>query len=450
MSEFYSYINISEEIPFPFTSADILSVGRYTKEINNNLYILDVVFDYVISRTWKQDEVIEYLSSENGLHKGWKYDLLNRNMANFVMKHINEIDPLKRSTHNVLRKIMENMSSENSEDGLIEGSWDKILYNDNEKHPTYWKSSAQIFDRYSKTQEPVRFGQCWCFAECLTSICKFLCIPVRTVYGKNTLIDTNLDNGIDFFEELRKDEDMNNFFLMKKDIIQSLLMGDEKSFLFDDLQIFNTGDSFWNIHYWNEVYLERDRSKGWEVIDSTPFIKSKTEPYMKFLGPCQVSTFKSNHKLDYDFHQFYSYTNSPFRLWATDSFIINDEIVNITYVYSLIFTNSEKESIYIKTRKIRALFNFTPEIQSKTQNLTENYKPFSLFDNYIKNKPKNGLYKIQCVYLNEIGNIVNVIQFSSEDITLFEEPVVNFSYYILSICLISLNDKSWFTYLKYF
>src|SRR5690606_32601893 len=101
------------------------------------------------------------------------------------------------------------------------------------------------------------------------SILRFLRIPTRTVIGKNTLIDYNLDGGVDLMEDLTKsDEDFDTrnkkWILLDKNFIQLSLNSvvnnvEEKANLLenrlDGKKIYQNGDSYWVIHYWNEVFI---------------------------------------------------------------------------------------------------------------------------------------------------------------------------------------------------
>lgn len=476
--EKYFYSTLSGEIPLPFTKLDILGIGRYTKIVNGITYTLDVVFDRLCSNKWNTIQKNEYLYGNNGYYKYWTYDLDSSILRKTVMEWVNELPYNKRDYHTVLRHIMYYMSSDNSNnDALMVGKWNGI-YTEDGKRPSYWNSTKMIFEERARTNLPVRYGQCWCFAECMTSICRFLGIACRTVSGKNTLIDENLDNGIDFMDELRKSDTSETYCLIDKSNLLEIILATRegvatKAEPWENMKIYDVGDSFWTKHLWNEVYIPRDDSKGWEILDSTPLFKSQEDDEYgdyKLLGPCQVSTFKTNHKQKYDYKQLFSFINSPFRLWGIESIVENGEIIHIPYVYSIIYPSSKSNSIYIDTAKIRNLFNCSPKITTRTpgytstveDDITNSYMSPSLKEMYFSDFPTEGNYYCQFVYLDRMGNIMKTIR---RDFTLpLELPQENINYHILSILMIErineneedTNDEmrcivkpKWFTFLKY-
>lgn len=483
----YNCITINEIKPYPFTNDNIKNVGRYEKIIGDEIYILDVKFTPFFSRKWTNLERIEYLNGENGIYKNWKYNLNSKIIIDIIMMWINELEESKRNTHNILRNIMNHLSYQNyNEEGLIFGNWDLSNIKNDEIDPKKWNSTLSIFEMYIKNYKSVKYGQCWCFAECMTSICRILNIPCKTLYGKNILIDEQLDGGIDFFFDLKKDSENErtqtiDFYSINKRnndfsiFIQSLTPKDNfkpKTCDINNLKIYNSGDAYWNIHYFNQIFIRRDNTIGWEIIDSTPIFESKeNDDYnkKKILGPCKLSTFKTNHVYNFDYEQFFSYINSPYRLWVSDTIIENDKIVNISYVNSIIYTLNPNDSVYIKSDISTNIFNFKPSILSINPNngletdYTSDFISEYTREKYFNNMPTSGVYYCQFVYLNDNGNII-YFQRGIQNLPIIK-PIVDFEYYILSILMIEnedieiesneekyCNEKSthWFTYLEYF
>lgn len=467
--ETYYCIDISNPKPDIFKDIEINAIGRYKLERNGITHILDVIYEPVVSNTWRYPQISEYFNGTYGLYNNWKYDIKNKNMRSIVMMWIDEIPLEKRDRHNVIRHIMSKLSSDNAgNDAVMIGNWSGD-YSDSDILPSNWKSTSMIFDKRIEIGRPVKYAQCWCFAECMTSICRFLGIAARTVMGKNTLIDEQLDNGVDFFEELRKSENIDNYILVKdkySDRFINFLKGienEEKAINIDDLSIYNSGDSFWNFHYWLEVFLPRENSKGWEILDPTPLFRSKeNDEYCgkKILGPCKQSTFKTSNIQRYDFEQIFSFVNSPFRVWVTDNYIDrNGNLKNITFVYALIYTYDKSSSVYINSPKIQKLFNFHPTIKVRDcvdrhlDDITDIYIPDNTKSFYFKDMPISGNYYIQYVYLDSNGNIINVIS-GNFDLP-HQIPKVFFKYYLVSVLMINNeesenNCKKWFTYLEYY
>lgn len=433
-------------------------VGRYS--LNGDVY--DVVFNEEVNNEWTIEESNEYLKSEDGFYNFWTYNINSIFIRNLVMKWINELPEEKRDKRNVIRHIMFHMS--NSDDPLIIGKWDGD-YSDG-RSPEYWSNTYDIFYEKTKTKKPVKYGQCWCFAECMTSICRFLGIACRTIYGKNVMIDSNLDNGIDFREELRKSDNNGLVLLDKKELADNLFNVshnmNSKGYT-EDLKVFDLKDSYWNIHYWNEVWFDDE----WWVIDSTPnILTTYKDDYegTKMLGPTKINSFRDiTLKDNYDFTPLFSMINAPFRLWADEVIIENDEIITIPYVYSIIYPNNKEISVFIDNRRIRLLFNEKQEITTRmygthitiNRDVSHRYRCSSkiLKRMYFRDVSFEGEFYIQCVYLDYAGNVIKVERTNKTIENMKEfytDPITVPNCYIVSYLLIELNEnKKWFTFLRY-
>lgn len=112
--------------------------------------------------------------------------------------------------------------------------------------PTKWQGSMLILQEYWSTKQPVKFGQCWVFSGVVTTVCRALGIPCRSVTNFSSAHDTHGSLTIDTF------------------------IGDDGNVM-DEL----SSDSIWNFHVWNEVWMERPDLEpggygGWQAIDATP------------------------------------------------------------------------------------------------------------------------------------------------------------------------------------
>ena len=448
----YSYITITDERPYPFTKNETESIGRYVKCINDEEYICDIVFERLIPRCTNG---LDYVFGNFGYYPGWKYDLDCIDMREIVMEWINMLNHEERNIRNVIRHIMYCMSYDNIGDkALIVGKWGSG-YTQDGKAPTHWKNSKHMFTERKRTCKALRYGQCWCFSECMTTILRFLGLACRTVCGKNTLIDENLDGGIDFINELKKGDDTSMWNLINRDQINNSLDNlvngvQEKSESWDAKSVYQAGDSYWNIHYWNEVYIQltdEESSKlqgkispylfkrgSWEIIDSTPILPSISDDRFngyKIAGPCKLNLFKSKYSSDdndilkrnidgnFDFERLFSSINSPYRLWSIESFVKDDNIIDIPYVYSVIYPFNRSLSCYIENKRVNHLFSMSPIILTKkyTNNI------FELEDitiNYIGNKDRLkkmyfsniskffGILYVQLVFLDKLGNVIDI------------------------------------------
>lgn len=425
------------------------TIGRY----NVNGVVKDILF-----HAPKDQELLEYVVGNSGYYGTWTYDLKSSKISKLTMEWIEELPHDKRDKRTVIRHLMSKMSSENSGDtALMVGRWGG-RYTEDGHPPTYWINSSSIFEQRLKTGKAVKYGQCWCFAECMTSMLRYLNIPCRTVCGVNIMIDENLDNGIDFKQDLRKDESEENTLthLNKNyldEMFNNLLNEQGSKSEWDNLKIYDCGDSIWNSHYWNEVYIDGN----WEVIDSTPTLISEIDG-KKMLGP---SKLLENDSVSIDFDRFFTMVNSPFRLWATESIIEDDKIIDIPYVYSVIFPHSKKKSKYLNSPKILELFNKASSITMKSHyqdiNITSRYKAN---DNYLNKmylsrfKFKDNLY-LQTVYLDYVGNVIKVDRFKGtfEDHrkrTTQSENIVPGCYLISCLAIELKPNPEWIAFCSYY
>jgi len=420
----YSLFGINEIPQLPFKSEEIKTIGRYKKLFNGNEYICDVVFNKITS----DDDINKnYLNNNIGYHQQWTYDLDCIEMKNIVMEWIDMLPKDKRTIRNVIRHIMHCMSYDNIGDkALFNGDLSNGYKNNNEP-PTKWENSSQVFKARYNNNKAIKCDQHWCFTECMTSILRFLGIACKTIYGKNTLLDDKINNGIDLINE---SDDKNLWSLVDNDninkSIKNLTNGiTNKGESWNIKKIFRCGDSYWNIRYWNEIYIPSGNTWGWEVIDSTPIIKSISDDKYnssKIAGPCKLSAFKNdsilNNTENYDFKRLFLSVNSPYRLWKIETIIKNNISIDIPYVYSVIYPLSKKLSCYIKNSHINNLFENKPLISSKVydennhisiKNVTSNYIGTNNLNRNIYyesiNKMDKNLY-IQTVYLDKFGIVI--------------------------------------------
>lgn len=407
-------------------------VGRY--KLTNGT-VKDIVFNppsiNIRNRNGEFESIIdpklqEYLIGNSGFYGIWTYDLKSSKISKLTMEWIDELPLDKRDRRSVVRHLMSKMSSENSDNALMVGKWSG-LYTEDGRPPTHWINSSSIFDQRIKTGKPVRYGQCWCFAECMTSMLRYLNIPCRTVCGKNIMIDENLDNGVDFKQDLRKDDNYSNTLIhLNKDYIDEMftnLLNEQGSKSeWENLRIYDCGDSTWNVHYWNEVWID----DHWEAIDSTPVLESEVlnEPLgdnskrKKILGPSSLLDKKDD---SVDFDRFFAMVNSPFRLWSSETITENDKLVDIPYVYSIIFPHSKSKSVYLKLPRLNDLFDKGPSVYMKSSyhdvDITNHYRASEtiLETNYLSkfydSCKKDTYMYLQTVYLDYNGNVIKVDRF---------------------------------------
>lgn len=368
---------------YPFLSEWINSswpvpVGRYRFDADLNLvgekasdvlvtYVIDVVFgeadsslqSYFNSQTglplpvtpydskWSTDYKSEIVSGNYGYWPYWSYDLKTSAVADITMHLLEKIPPKDREPHKIVRffTAMCNEKNESSErgKGLIFGMWGRDHPKDG-KDPTYWKSTQQVANVRIQTGKPVKYGQCWVFAEVLTSLFRYLGIPSRTVYAKNVRIDRGSDGGLDIdIAKSKGDEDLSEEFkfdvwdafseiVYKGDTVCLEIENDneptqetEEQFLAEDviqseattkgdgnesttkneekysLQVPTSScikevdpdhcvtkdDSLWNFHLWTETFIQRPdlegtyKTQSWNCCDPSPSIQSSSNDLFK-------------------------------------------------------------------------------------------------------------------------------------------------------------------------
>lgn len=387
-------------------------IGRFIFEIEGKKWVIDVIFPQCTNRDWSDELYREYVQGVNGMRPSWRYDIFEASMIEFVTGIINQIPVEDRNFENIIRSIMGKFSSENSEDALIEGKWGGT-YSDG-KNPTDWEYTAEIFRTRKRTGAPVKYGQCWVFAECMTAVMRFLGIPARTIYARNSHINISLNFSIDLYGYSNSDKfDKKDEVYKKITDFESFISNDDK----DDEkslsdEVFIRRDSIWNFHYWTEIYVPRDGIFEWECLDTSPMIVSEEHPMRgkKILGPCVVANIKNGSENRYDYDYLASAINSPFRLWTKTMVLINDEPAFVSFVHSIIFPFHPEKSI-ISRKNSAILHDKDIILQTKIDravngesviDITGNYK-MSFEDierNIYKNHPAVFIVVDRRVYIN--------------------------------------------------
>lgn len=101
------------------------------------------------------------------------------------------------SLQSILRFHYMKLNSQ-QEKGLLIGNWSG-KYGDGVA-PSRWISSVDIYQKYYKTQQPVKYGQCWVFSGVMTTALRALGIPARCVTNFDSAHDTDESMTIDVIE----------------------------------------------------------------------------------------------------------------------------------------------------------------------------------------------------------------------------------------------------------
>ncbi|XP_044752197.1 annulin [Coccinella septempunctata] len=318
----------------------IIDGGAYCYSWEKEIYMLfnpwckkDRV--YLSSEEWRTEAV---LNDTGIIWRGtfnrmkpviWKYDQFDTNILDcslYVLHEVGLVRGAKRSDPVKVARALAAAVNSADDDGVIMGNWSEDFSGGTS--PTKWIGSKEILRKYYKKKKPVKFGQCWVFSGVLTTICRALGLPTRTVTNYSSAHDTQGSLTVDYF--LNQDGDM-----------------------VEDLN----SDSVWTFHVWNEVWMCRsdvdEKFDGWQVIDATP--QEQSEDIYQ-VGPASVGAIKHGDVLKpYDngfvFAEvnadkvYWRYTgpNKPLKLLRKDTQSIGKlictkapgvfEMLDITYIY---------------------------------------------------------------------------------------------------------------------
>ncbi|XP_052815578.1 annulin-like [Mya arenaria] len=200
-------------------------------------------------------------------------------------------DPIR-----VARFIAKIVNSQ-GDNGVLAGNWSGKY--EGGTSPCDWYGSVRILRQYMETKCPVKYGQCWVFSGVVTTVCRALGLPARSVTNFKSAHDTDESVTIDVYYKY-----------------------DEKKRLVRDKM--KTDDSIWNFHVWNEVWMSRpdirgnDRGMfdGWQVIDSTPQERSEG---VFTCGPCPVFAVKHGMvRVPYDTPFVFAEVNADQCFWKPE------------------------------------------------------------------------------------------------------------------------------------
>ncbi|XP_064644385.1 protein-glutamine gamma-glutamyltransferase K-like [Lineus longissimus] len=262
---------------------------------------------FVLFNAWcKEDQVflddedkrVEYVQNQTGRifknnkrpARKWWFDQCEEISLNTAMMLLNRCGSRFSSRGNatrVSRDISQMCNNNDNDDGILIGNWTGE-YGDGTK-PTQWARSKNIFKQWWKNNHKgVKYGQCWVFSAIVTSICRSLGIPARSVTNFGSAHDTDLSLTID------------------------------KYFYEDGTPANYSGDSVWNFHVWNEAWFRRldlpDRFNGWQAFDSTP--QEQSGGRMR-CGPASVNAiYDGDLQHPYDARFIFAEINSDRVYWT--------------------------------------------------------------------------------------------------------------------------------------
>ncbi|KAF5293128.1 hypothetical protein FQA39_LY13738 [Lamprigera yunnana] len=235
----------------------IIDGDAYSYSWETDIYILfnpwckdDQVF--LKDEEWRNEAVLEdvgliYRGTFNRIRPCiWKYQQFEKQVLEcslYLIKHIGKINGHFRSDPVMIARALSAAVNSVDDNGAVIGNWSEDFTGGTP--PTEWIGSMEILQKYYKKKKPVKYGQCWVFSGVLTTICRAIGIPARTITNYKSAHDTQGSLTVDYFM-------------------------DENGKILEDLN----SDSIWNFHVWNEVWMQRpdlgNAYAGWQAIDATP------------------------------------------------------------------------------------------------------------------------------------------------------------------------------------
>ncbi|XP_063970507.1 protein-glutamine gamma-glutamyltransferase K-like [Lytechinus pictus] len=201
--------------------------------------------------------------------------------------HKSGISYRHRSSSIEVCRVLSAMTNSQDDDGILVGNWSGDY--EGGTAPTAWESSTSILEEYMATGSPVCYGQCWVFGSLLTTLCRTLGIPCRTITNFESAHDSDANLTLDY-----------HF--------------DEEGFSKSDMD----DDSIWNFHVWNDVWMARpdlpDGYGGWQALDATP---QETSHGSFRMGPASLKAIKQGAVyLDYDTKFAFAEVNAETVYWT--------------------------------------------------------------------------------------------------------------------------------------
>lgn len=186
----------------------------------------------------------------------------------------------------VTRAMSAMANSNDNDDGVLSGNWSGSY--DGGTSPSKWIGSVAILEEYMRTKKDVKYGQCWVFSGLLTTLCRALGIPTRSVTNFDSAHDSDCSMTIDKHLDKETGEPLDHM-----------------------------DDSVWNFHVWNEAWMQRpdlpSGNDGWQAFDATP---QETSQGRMQCGPAPVAAIKRGDVyLDYDTKFIFAEVNADRIMW---------------------------------------------------------------------------------------------------------------------------------------
>uniref|UniRef100_K1PSK5 vesicle-fusing ATPase n=1 Tax=Magallana gigas TaxID=29159 RepID=K1PSK5_MAGGI len=101
-------------------------------------------------------------------------------------------------------RIISKIVNFNQDNGVLVGNWSGDYSGG--KSPSSWNGSVAILREFVSSKRPVKWGQCFTFAGIVTTICRALGIPCRTITNFSSAHDTDGNIKIDIYVDANRRE----------------------------------------------------------------------------------------------------------------------------------------------------------------------------------------------------------------------------------------------------
>ena len=414
-----------------------------------------------------RDEKEEGLNGDFGNIHNWLYTLNSRLIQDEANRIARGKSPLEYVD-----------AAANFVSNLMVGNWSKDFSGGNP--PGFWQSTHQVFEKHAECQSSVKYGQCWCYAEVMVSMCRAVGIPSRSVCARNSRYDKGNDGGIDVGIVPHKGEGFSYVPINIDDSIHDMIYadkGDEDEIevvppvqeqaaaasaepfdlsTLDVATLVDSGDSVWNFHVWAEVYVDGQ----WYAVDATP-LEGEAPKH----GPTRIHAVRDAIFAEPDYKYFNSAVNGIYRFWQTET-LANS--VTITYPKTIdmsCLTNlGDSHRVIVSTK--------TPGSRNGFVEVTDDYKvdpslvephyyaefPFVLAKDHgrivaeIRPAHARGHYYTQICLLNANGNIINyrrkIVSDLAHEIKIPKNNGSGVAYSIVTVLIGDKEHKWWAQVLK--
>ncbi|XP_052816758.1 hemocyte protein-glutamine gamma-glutamyltransferase-like [Mya arenaria] len=264
---------------------------------------------YILFNPWCKDDSV-YMSDESGKLLGeyilnetgkiyvgsskkisprmWVFGQFTGDVLDCALSLLDQagIKDQARSNPVIIARKLSALVNSSDDNGVLTGNWSGDYTSGTS--PLEWTGSCAILEQYYRTKEPVRYGQCWVFSGVLTSVCRALGIPARSVTNFSSAHDT--DGSISIDKHFNTDG--------------------------EPLEEYNS-DSIWNFHVWNDVWMARPDLPvgygGWQAVDATP---QEDSDGVYCMGPMSLRAIREGKvSLQYDGPFVFSEVNADMVYW---------------------------------------------------------------------------------------------------------------------------------------